>query len=211
MDPSKVTAEWIEPDDIRSYADNFRQRCLQTDEIPVDIELIIERYLKIQYVFLDDLERDCNMVGFISRDFKYLYIDKDLFEDIRYLHRVRFTLAHEAGHHELHRGIFSQLEIKNFGEWKKFRKAINNLVQSKFEWQASEFAGRLLVPKMRLVDAVKNRRTQIAKLQESMGTTNTQFLAALIAQLINDKFQVSTESMIIRIIRENIFDILDMH
>jgi len=211
MDPRKVIAEWIEPDDIRSYADNFRQRCLQTDEIPVDIELIIERYLKIQYVFLDDLEKDCNMVGFISRDFKYIYIDKDLFKDTRYLYRVRFTLAHEAGHYELHRGIFSQLEIKNFGEWKKFRKAINNLVQSKFEWQASEFAGRLLVPKMRLVDAVKNRRTQIAKLQESMGTTNAQFLAALIAQLINDKFQVSTESMIIRIIRENIFDILDMH
>lgn len=177
MDPSKVTAEWIEPDDIRSYADNFRQRCLQTDEIPVDIELIIERYLKIQYVFLDDLEKDCNMVGFISRDFKYLYIDKDLFEDTRYLHRVRFTLAHEAGHYELHRGIFFQLEIKNFDEWKKIRKAINNIVQSKFEWQASEFAGRLLVPKMRLVDAVKNRRTQIAKLQESMGTTNAQFLA----------------------------------
>ena len=68
------------------------------------------------------------------------------------MNRLRFSYAHEIGHLELHRdaiGAFAIRTIEDFVLWSKDCGG----QRYQLEWEANEFAGRLLVPRERLVEA----------------------------------------------------------
>jgi hypothetical protein len=61
-------------------------------------------------------------------------------------YRLRFSVAHEIGHLVLHSHIYADLQHATAGEWFGYISAIPEIEYGWVEWQAYEFAGRLLVP-----------------------------------------------------------------
>jgi Zn-dependent peptidase ImmA (M78 family) len=106
---------------------------------------------------------------------------------------LRFSVAHEIGHLILHRGIFAGLKHASAREWFDYISAIPDVEYGWVEWQAYEFAGRLLVPP----DALRKEFQSAIKSAQAAGYSD--WLAAdeaaldYIATRIAPKFGVSTE------------------
>lgn len=69
--------------------------------------------------------------------------------------RERFTLAHELGHHMLHRPLFLQQGVVSAGSTEQVLSAHNTIIESnqrRLEYQANMFASCLLMPR-KLVEA----------------------------------------------------------
>jgi Zn-dependent peptidase ImmA (M78 family) len=130
-------------DDIRPYAN-----------VPVDVFSIAEIALCLDPLLASSLYEKFMVDAAISFDLSGIYIDKQAYEDFENgdrweEKRLRFSIAHEIGHCVLHRkeilaGSFES--IRDFRKWAGRREDCTSA-----EYQAYEFAGRLLVPRNTLL------------------------------------------------------------
>jgi len=67
---------------------------------------------------------------------------------------LRFSFAHEVGHFVLHKYIHKVFPILTADEYQQFITHIPEDEYQSFEWQANEFAGRLLVPIDRFIEEI---------------------------------------------------------
>ena len=210
MDPREIDPERLTAEMVREAAEEFRRSYVFSDGIPVGIELIIQQTMGIQTIPMENLQLDCDMEGYISRDFRYIYVDKRLYDDDNYYKRVRFTIAHEIGHLVLHRSKIEMMKFDSEDEWKNFRIKLDNNSLIWFEWQANEFAGRLLVPLDQLVIAFKEARTEILKKNISWNAPkiDDEDLFSMIAPIIAPKFDVSPLVIEKRITKEKIINLI---
>lgn len=210
MESGKIVSVKLSMDKIRNEAERFREEHIFTKELPVDIEYVVEATLGIRIIPIESLQRLCDMEGFISKDFTTIYVDEFLYMDDRYYKRVRFTIAHEIGHYVLHRSSIDSLKFNDEEEWMKFRMGINDETLGWFETQASEFAGRLLVPLDQLVEEFKSNRQKILKkfIFWDSPTLNDDDLFSMVAPLICGKFDVSPEVIEKRLRKENIMSFM---
>ena len=210
MDPREIDPERLTAEMVREAAEEFRRSYVFSDGIPVGIELIIQQTMGIQTIPMENLQLDCDMEGYISRDFRYIYVDKRLYDDDNYYKRVRFTIAHEIGHLVLHRSKIEMMKFNSEDEWKNFRIKLENDSLIWFEWQANEFAGRLLVPLDQLVIAFKEARTEILKKNISWNAPkiDDEDLFSMIAPIIAPKFDVSPLVIEKRITKEKIINLI---
>lgn len=157
-----------------------------------------------------NLQHDCDLEGFFSKDFKSVYVDEDLYLDDRHYKRVRFTIAHEIGHLVIHRANIDMVRFKSEEEWIKLRISLTDEPLGWFETQASEFAGRLLVPIDQLVKAYKDVRAEIIK--ENSGWEDNkpdeEEIISLAAIKIAPKFDVSAEVIEKRLRKENVLALI---
>ena len=188
----KIKARRLTWDEIREIAERFRQEYVDPpDLLPVPIEEIVELKLGIQSVPIPNLKKDVDIDGFLSRDFKQLFVDQETFCAERLEKRLRFTYAHEVGHIVLHKEEISKIIIETEEDWVKFRTDFPEEDLSWFELQAYEFAGRLLVPRLKLVEEMKMCRDKIDTLKENFKPINDHAMVEIVAMLICDKFNVS--------------------
>lgn len=155
-DYSMFVCPWISKEDIWNIADDFRSKYWSENSLPVDIESIIEKQLKLDIDLKRGLLSDLDIDAFLKRDLTGIAVDYDCWMDERFSNRLRFSYAHEIGHLELHKDIYIQIPISTSEEWKKFMKDIPDREYGYFEYQANEFAGRLLVPRARLKLELEN-------------------------------------------------------
>jgi len=145
---------WQRVEEFRSeheYAQNIPVDILDLAELDLGLELIPYSGLKSE---LGDIE------AILTVDMKSIYVDKLIFEDPRYLNRLRFSVAHELGHYDLHRDIYAEQKFTSVDEWKEWISSIPEDQYSWIESQAYEYAGRLLVQRDRLIselDECKNK------------------------------------------------------
>jgi Zn-dependent peptidase ImmA (M78 family) len=210
MDPQKIVPEKLTMSEVRDLAEKFRSEHIFNDSIPVDIERIIESTMGIYIIPVKGLKHDCDMEGYISRNFKSIYLDEELYMDERYYKRVRFTIAHEIGHLVLHRSSIDLVRFISDDDWKAFRLNLLDEPLRWFEAQASEFAGRLLVPLDRLIDAFKGSREGIIKKNISWDSPKIEDedLLSEVASRIAPKFGVSTEVIERRLRKENVMSLI---
>lgn len=80
------------------------------------------------------------------------------------------------------------------------------------ETQASEFAGRLLVPVESLVEEFRTKRAQVLKKNSSWNTKpiDNEDMISMVAPLICKRFDVSSEVIEKRLRKEHIFDYLGL-
>jgi Zn-dependent peptidase ImmA (M78 family) len=210
MDPREIVPAKLTMSQIRDIAETFRNDYIFNDSIPVDIERIIESTMGITIIPVKSLQHDCDMEGFISRDFKSIYLDEDLYMDNRYYKRVRFTIAHEIGHLVLHRSNIDMVRFLSDDDWKGFRLNLQDDPLRWFETQASEFAGRLLVPIEKLINAFKEARIEIIKKNTSWDAPkiDDEEMLYLIASSISPKFDVSAEVIEKRLRKENAMSLI---
>jgi len=74
--------------------------------------------------------------------------------DERFTNRLRFSFAHELGHLFLHRDFYQSVVFESAAEWKEILLGLPDADYAFFEYQANEFAGRLLVPRDALIHEI---------------------------------------------------------
>lgn len=136
------------PEQINSVAESFLDIYSPPKTTPIQIEEIIELQLQLDIIPIPGLKDSFEKVGldidaFISSDFKSITVDEYIQEHVG--NRYRFTLAHEIGHMLLHGYLYSQFKFNTITEWTEAIKEMPLDERSRVEWQADEFAGRLLV------------------------------------------------------------------
>lgn len=118
------------------------------------MERIIEMELGLTIEPITDLQRELDVDAFLKRDFSGIVVDLECFMDERFRNRFRFSLAHEIGHLALRRDLFDEYPINSIEEWKYFITGIPEEQYKYIEYQANEFAGRLLIPRNVLVEEI---------------------------------------------------------
>jgi len=138
-------------------------------ELPIPIDDIVEKYLKLGIEFDDTHKRfglprsedysDPDILGAIYFDERRIVIDESLdpHERPEFEGRYRFTLAHEGGGHwRLHRDLFRRDSNQGrlFGEPDEPSVICRtNQKRASEEWQADFYASCLLMPNQLVRDA----------------------------------------------------------
>ncbi len=178
--------------DIRKKTEEFRRQYIEpVDSVPVPVEEVLELDLNIEVVPIGNLKKRLDIIGCLSKDAKTLYVDKDSMMDERRKARYRFTIAHETGHYYMHRKIMADSEFDSINDWIEYRSTMSEDNLDWFEWQASEFAGRLLVPKDRLVKELNDIENKIERAYRDIGEKHHKRIKECIAREIYKTFEVS--------------------
>lgn len=157
IDPKRFKAPFIDKDTLRAKADDFRTR-YSPESVPVDILSIVEFDLRIEIRPVAGLKSECDADATLLGDLKTILVDKDAFLEDRFQNRLRFSVAHEIGHWVLHRELFGKIQHESVQEWIQFYEEIPDDEYRFLEFQANEFAGRLLVPRDRLVTELRKAK-----------------------------------------------------
>jgi len=164
--------------DIWSQAEDFRKKHKFANQLPVNIEALIEFNLGIDIVPIFGLKEEAEVEAFLSKDLKTIYVDKIGFDNPNYRARHRFTLAEEIGHYVLHRDIY--VDGVKYETEEEFINDIQNMDENDLDWvekQARQFAGRLLVPLKELKDLIVKNKELIDLVYEKYDGDNIEEFA----------------------------------
>lgn len=167
------------------HANNIIQK-FKINTVPVDIEAIAKKLgAKVIYSPLDDSH--CGMI--------YMQ-DNKVVIGVNSLHpenRQRFTIAHELGHFVMHKKqIEGNIHVDQTFSEKLNRDGKSTLGEDLKEIQANRFAAEILIPTKLLIKETKNKRIDIE---------DDDFI-----QKLADKFQVSSQSMSIKLFNTFYYD-----
>jgi len=146
------------------------------------------------------------MDAYLNMNLSTIFVDYDFYMNEKFSNRLRFSFAHEIGHFILHKEIFAEFEIRTVEDWKNFILNIPDYEYSSFEWQANEFAGRLLVPHADLVLTIE----QTAKVIKEKNLINylendPDAVLSSISPMICKPFGVSADVIKRRVEREGLW------
>lgn len=145
------------------------------------------------------------MDALLLGNLKTIAVDQNDFLNERAQNRLRFSIAHEIGHLILHRETFHKIAYSSIKEWITFFQQIPEDQYYWIEQHAYEFAGRLLVPREKLIekldDAVALVRSSGFDAWDATGDSARQYVAHGIARY----FEVSDQVIEKRLIRENLW------
>ena len=153
---SDFKCPYIPKELIWQEAENFRAEFWPEDSLPVDIEAIVEKRLKLNIQPEHDLLSELDIDAYLRVDFTGIIVDYNCYMKEKFINRLRFSFAHELGYLFLHKDIYASFSISDSLAWKGFMENIPDREYGFFEYQANEFAGRVLVPRERLVLELKN-------------------------------------------------------
>jgi Zn-dependent peptidase ImmA (M78 family) len=154
---------------------------------------------------VDGLREELDIDALLMGDLSSILLDKRSFMSPRLEYRLRFSVAHEIGHLILHRDIYAGLKHATAREWFDDISAIPEVEYGWVDWQAYEFAGRLLAP----TDALREAFQTAVQTARAAGYAD--WLAAdeaaldYIANRIAPKFGVSAEVIAKRLRAEQLW------
>lgn len=154
-DYSDFRCPWVSIKDIWHKAEGFRSGYWPEDTLPIDMEKIVERKLGLEIVPEQDMLQERDIDAYLKVDLTGVVVDYDSFMEDRFSTRMRFSYAHEIGHYVLHKEVYAQLPITDPEEWMNFVLTVPEKEYRFLEYQANEFAGRLLVPRSKLIEEVE--------------------------------------------------------
>jgi len=192
-DPRKFKAPFKPKERIWQEADKLRAAHQAGRSLPVQILDLAEFDLGLDLVPVDGLREQLDIDALLMGDLRSILLDKRAFMSPRLEYRMRFSVAHEIGHLVLHRDIYAGLQHATAKEWFDYISAIPEVEYGWVEWQAYEFAGRLLVAPEPLREAFQ------AAIKSAQAAGYSDWLAAdeaaldYIATRIAPKFGVSAE------------------
>lgn len=205
LDPREFRAPFIQIEDIRKAADDFRSQYWPQDSIPIDIFEILEFGLDLEIRTIINLREAGDVDALLLGDLTTIVVDQKDFLDDRAQNRLRFSVAHEIGHLVLHSNIFSEIQYSSIEKWIAFFQAIPDDQYTWIEQHAYEFAGRLLVPREKLVDklndAISKAESAGFDAWDSSGESTREYIAHATAKF----FGVSGQVIEKRFIKEKLW------
>jgi Zn-dependent peptidase ImmA (M78 family) len=196
--------------EIAGEADNLRkQLCKHPDKLPIDVEHLIEFKLGIDIRPVNFSQLGADYLGMLSHDLKTIFISNSIYANDRFENRLRFTLAHELGHFQLHGSYLTKQSFKSTEEWIDFHLAMDPAELDIYEKNCNEFAGRFLVPLdilkteiNNLSQVIEEKKEEVVKLQIPVDIND--YLIPWVGDKLHRKFKVAPKTMEIRIEREKI-------
>ena len=158
MDYNKFKCKWIDPKPLCKMADETRDKYWPDPKLPVNSEEIVEFKLKLDIDPLKDLFSTCDIDAYLKRDLTGIVVDYDRYMMDKFTNRMRFSFAHELGHYFLHKELYTNFGVDSPEDWKEFILNVPENEYRNFEWQANEFAGRLIVPYPELAAEMKKTK-----------------------------------------------------
>ncbi|OQB51504.1 MAG: hypothetical protein BWX99_02740 [Deltaproteobacteria bacterium ADurb.Bin151] len=206
MDVSEFRCKRIDKKDLWYIADDVRKTHWPEGHLPIDVEKIVEFRLQFIIEPKHELFTSIDMDAYLSMNIKSIFVDYDFYMNEKFTNRLRFSFAHELGHFFLHKEVFAEFDIRNVEDWKNFILNIPDYEYSSFEWQANEFAGRLLVPYSDLVLTIE----QAAKVIKEKNLTtylenDPEAVLSSISSMMCKPFGVSADVIKRRVEREGLW------
>ena len=197
--------------DIRKIVGEYRDSCGLGEQIPVDVEKLTDVILKINIIPIPSLYRSQEIDAFISNDFKKIYVDEHLYENLE--PQYRFTLAHELGHMVIHQAYIRQFRIADIASYRRFINSITEDEYSLLETQANSFAGLFLVPPGPLEKHFREQSKEIVHFisEKYKGLKRGKYYKMaieLIAHKLSPIFNVHCQPIQIRIERDKLSDLI---
>ena len=187
--------------DIRQRAQTFLAQYHPSLELSVPIEEIVDVKMGINIFPFPRLYKDHGLNGFLSRDRTTIYVDELQYDQFN--EKYRFTLAHELGHHVLHKSCYENLPFESPDEYVKWRLSVTPEDISWFETHGDWFAGYVLVPTNRLEQICLK---VVSKYQDKFSEFKTipDEIWSYISNEVATYFDVNPPVVEIRIKKENI-------
>lgn len=206
MEYSEFKCRWIESKDLWNIADETRKKYWPESTLPVNTEEIVEFRLKLDIEPVKYLLSTIDIDAYLKRDLSGIVVDYDCYMEDRFANRMRFSFAHELGHFFLHKELYARFGVESPEEWKDFILSVPENEYKSFEWQANEFAGRLLVPhaeleaEMEKVNDILIENNLISFLEKDPDA-----VLSRISPMLCKPFGVSTEVIEKRVKREELW------
>lgn len=196
-------------DNVWTEVEHFRHQHLtgQEDLLPVDVFTLVELRLRLDVIPFNDLVAKYGIDAALKPDFTGLYVDAEsyvLWErgPVWKQNRLRFSVAHELGHFVLHRDAAAKVKFRSFEEFARHFN-VSDGPKYHLEQEANEFAGRLLVPIMRLREQFDQFANQIGAIIPSW--ISSEDLRLKFAETVAPKFGVHTQAVLTRLDRESLW------
>jgi Zn-dependent peptidase ImmA (M78 family) len=199
MNYNKIFVPYLGDEEIKKQADLFRKK-FGGNNIPVDMESIIEITLKMNIVPVPGMRKICDD-ALITSDWKTIYIDYDKYYNEKYEKRLRFSYAHELGHFILHKEIYNSFNIEKTEDLYELLDKIPSKQYNHLEAQANKFAGHLLIPRERLeLEKEKLFKENYSKIKDLDKEMVNSYLAIPLSHI----FGVSEESVQIALLANRV-------
>ncbi len=193
---------WLQVEAFKIYCDGIDP----ITTIPVDAIYVAEIALGLNIVpiphFFDKYHQDAAL----TNDLKDLLVDEKAYAGFEnglpwIENRLRFSVAHELGHYWLHS---ESVEDKVFRSLDGFKFWLGDRSKSTtLEYQADEFAGRLLVPRENLIDWYDRYRTRLAESDPEWWKNYS--IRQRLAEKIAPRFGVNSQVIEIRFDKEGLW------
>ena len=121
---SDFKCPYIPKELIWQEAENFRAEFWPEDSLPVDIEAIVEKRLKLNIQPEHDLLSELDIDAYLRVDFTGIIVDYNCYMKEKFINRLRFSFAHELGYLFLHKDIYASFSISDSLAWKGFMENI---------------------------------------------------------------------------------------
>jgi Zn-dependent peptidase ImmA (M78 family) len=203
-DPSKFKAPHHRFNEIRELADKFRAEYWGSKSIPVDILMIAEENLDIQFIPIDSFKSNNDFEALLLDGGEKIVVDKKEYLDDRFLNRLRYSVAHKIAHKILHSELYDSFSYATVDEWIATIRAIPEDEYNWIEQQANEFAGRLLVPVSELKTKVGEHSASISLFKSKYPDSDINVLKDYVAESISKLFGVSSSVIIRRFDKEGL-------
>jgi hypothetical protein len=138
---------YISKEQIWEQAEKFRSEFWPEDTLPVDIEALVEKRLRLNIEPEHNMLSEFDIDAYLRVDLLGIVVDYNCYMNEKYINRLRFSFAHELGHLFLHKEVYESFNVTDTSGWKKLMADIPDREYGFFEYQANEFAGRVLVPR----------------------------------------------------------------
>lgn len=173
-------------EDIQAEVDKLLDSYDPKRDLPVDVDLIAEK-LGLEII---PIELPWKIDALVNANAQIL-VNSQRYSDTRYENRMRFAIAHELGHFVLHQDVIAKTHFDSIEAFIHFNLDVPEKQYRNFEFQANEFAGRLLVPRQQLRKQMLNIT---AELLDECGRLEDIDRSQLFRMLM-DRFQVSEDCL----------------
>ena len=201
MNLENIKAPIYSYEEIRKIAEDFLDEHNSSGEIPVDIELIVEKGMGINIIPIP-LELPFGIDALTSVNQKEIRIDLNTCNQNE--NRFRFSLAHEVGHLILHKDIFKAIDYQSIQDFKNIQDKIPSDEYGWLEWHANSFAGLILVPTTNLEKQVEKSVQKLKDEEFTIRYDNYETILGYVSTAISKYFSVSHTTVKIRIDKDNL-------
>lgn len=177
--------------DLRKRAAAFLEEFHYERTLPVPIEEIVEFDFEIEVIPIDGILDDLGVDAFLTSNLKTIYVDEFVMKHRR--RRLRFSLAHELAHHELHRPLYERSRITSVQDWRRVQDRISEEDYAWFEYQAHAMAGLILVSDQELRREFAQAVATASKAGLSAETIESEAGRSYVAEALANRFDVSTQ------------------
>ena len=164
---------------IGEFEDEFLSQYHTPTTLPIPIEQIAEKKLRLKVFEEMDLKKNYDIDAFLASDLRTIFIDFNLY--MNFENRARFTIAHEIGHVILHGKLFQKFDINSVEMLGNMAAKITDEDYRWLEYQVYSFASHVLVPKQSLHDEIKKTHRKNPKDGDagSIDTSNAGFAGSV--------------------------------